>query len=261
MNIEPIGYFHGDADYKFEVPRQGAFHAGHVGVIELLPGKNFELALRDIGGFERLWILFLFHKNEGWRPTTRPPVPPQDHDRVGIFASRSPYRPNPVGLSCVRLLKADGLRLEIDEADLIDGTPVIDIKPYIPAADSFPLARAGWVDTQTHDLWRITADADFTAQSDWLLARTGFDLLNFAQVQLADSPFDSTRKRVRITGGNTAELAYRTFRIDFEYSQEAKEISLTKIRSGYSADDLKKEEDPYGDKSLHRELLKTFGKD
>ena len=64
MNIEPIGYFHGDADYKFEVPRQGAFHAGHIGVIVLLPGKNFELALRDIGGFERLWILFLFHKKE-----------------------------------------------------------------------------------------------------------------------------------------------------------------------------------------------------
>lgn len=259
MNIEPIGYFHGDADYKFEVPRQGAFHAGHVGVIELLPGKNFELALRDIGGFERLWILFLFHRNEGWRPTTRPPVPPQDHDRVGIFASRSPYRPNPVGLSCVRLLKANGLRLEIDEADLIDGTPVIDIKPYIPAADSFPLARAGWVDTQTHDLWRITIGVEFARQSAWLLARTGFDLLNFAQVQLSNSPFDSTRKRVRVTGEGTAELAYRTFRIGFEYSQETKEITLTGIRSGYSADDLKKEEDPYGDKGLHRELLRTFG--
>ena len=106
MQVNPIGSFFGDAVYKYDVPRQGSLFAGHPGRIELKPGNNFEMALRDLEGFERIWVIFQFHENEGWRPTTRPPVPPKGRDRVGTFASRSPYRPNPIGLSCVRLLSA-----------------------------------------------------------------------------------------------------------------------------------------------------------
>ena len=108
--MTPIGTFYGDAVYKYDAPRQGRLFAGHPGRIELKPGMNFETALRDLDGFERIWVIFKFHENEGWRPTTRPPVPPKGKDRVGTFASRSPYRPNPIGLSCVRLLKIEGLR-------------------------------------------------------------------------------------------------------------------------------------------------------
>ena len=144
MQIHPIGTFFGDAVYKYDAPRQGRLFAGHLGRIVLNPGMNFETALRDLDGFERLWVIFLFHENAGWRPTTRPPVPPKGRDRVGTFASRSPYRPNPIGLSCVRLLKIEGLTLYVDEADLLNETPVLDIKPYIPYADAFPEARAGF---------------------------------------------------------------------------------------------------------------------
>ena len=144
--MTPIGTFFGDAVYKYDAPRQGRLFAGHPGRIVLNSGMNFETALRDLDGFERIWVIFQFHENVGWRPTTRPPVPPKGKDRVGTFASRSPYRPNPIGLSCVRLLKIEGLTLYVDEADLLNETPVLDIKPYIPMADAFPDAKAGWVD-------------------------------------------------------------------------------------------------------------------
>jgi tRNA-Thr(GGU) m(6)t(6)A37 methyltransferase TsaA len=157
------------------VPRQGVFYRGHPGRIELLPGKGFEQAIRDLEGFERLWILFHFHHNEGWRPTTRPPVPPKDRERVGVFASRSPYRPNPIGLSCVKLVHLKGLVLLVDEADLLEGTPVFDIKPYIPAADAFPEAKAGWVDSQIHDPWVVKRTDTFAAQSDWIYKQSGLD--------------------------------------------------------------------------------------
>ena len=77
MQVTPIGKFYGDAVYKYDAPRQGRLFAGHPGRIELAPGRNFEMALRDLEGFERIWVIFQFHENEGWRPTTRPPVPPK----------------------------------------------------------------------------------------------------------------------------------------------------------------------------------------
>ncbi|MBR6124078.1 SAM-dependent methyltransferase, partial [Candidatus Saccharibacteria bacterium] len=79
--MNPIGTFFGDAIYKYDAPRQGRLFAGHPGRIVLSPGQNFEMALRDLDGFERIWVIFLFHENGGWRPTTRPPVPPKGKDR------------------------------------------------------------------------------------------------------------------------------------------------------------------------------------
>ena len=162
MQITPIGTFFGDAVYKYEAPRQGRLFAGHPGRIVLNEGQNFEMALRDLDGFERIWVIFQFHENEGWRPTTRPPVPPKGKDRVGTFASRSPYRPNPIGLSCVRLLKIDGLTLYVDEADLLNGTPVLDIKPYIPMADAFPDAKAG-LRNIANSTWTVLPGCNFLA--------------------------------------------------------------------------------------------------
>lgn len=258
MQIEPIGFFHRQSTYKYEIPRQGAFYVGHLGRVELLPGKDFEQALRDLEGFERLWLLFHFHHNKGWRPTTRPPVPPIDHERVGIFASRSPYRPNPIGLSCVRLVRIEGLVLFVDEADLLDGSPIVDIKPYVPAADAFPEAKAGWVESQSQDLWKVQVTESFLVQNEWIYKRCGLDVLNFAEVQLSQNPFDASRKRVRrvqeIPG--TGELAYRTFRIEFSFDGEIKNITLRSIRSGYTPEELQSDVDTYGDKAMHRDFVK-----
>ena len=260
MEVYPIGTFHGDAVYKYDAPRQGRLFAGHPGRIVLNAGNNFEMALRDLDGFERIWVIFQFHENEGWRPTTRPPVPPKGRDRVGTFASRSPYRPNPIGLSCVRLLKIDGLTLYVDEADLLDGTPVLDIKPYIPMADAFPQAKAGWVEEQEGELWTIDASETFAAQNRWLAENSPFDLESFVQVQLVHGPFDVTHKRIALREEDcSGELAYRTFRIDFRYDPQEKRILLERIRSGYSGQEMAEPADIYGDKPVHRAFLARFG--
>ena len=262
MQVTPIGTFYGDAVYKYDAPRQGWLFVGHPGRIELKPGQNFEMALRDLEGFERIWVIFLFHENEGWRPTTRPPVPPKGKDRVGTFASRSPYRPNPIGLSCVRLLKIEGLTLYVDEADLLNGTPVLDIKPYIPMADAFPEAKAGWVEEQAGESWTVEVSEEFTKQNRWIAEHSDFDLESFARVQLSrgnfsKDVFDSSRRRLTIDEiAKTGVLAYRTFRIHFGYDELACSVLLQRISSGYTAEDLREgAEDKYGDKSLHREFL------
>jgi len=263
--MNPIGTFFGDAVYKYDAPRQGRLFAGHPGRIVLSPGQNFEMALRDLDGFERIWVIFLFHENEGWRPTTRPPVPPKGKDRVGTFASRSPYRPNPIGLSCVRLLKIDGLTLYVDEADLLNETPVLDIKPYIPMADAFPEAKAGWVEEQEGDLWTVEMSDEFAAQNRWIAERSAFDLESFARVQLSrgnfsKDVFDSSRRRLTVDeNAKTGVLAYRTFRIHFSYDDSCCKVVLQRISSGYSDADLNPEtEDKYGDKQLHRSFVNEF---
>ena len=264
MEFAPIGTFFGDAVYKYDAPRQGRLFAGHPGRIVLNSGCNFETALRDLDGFERIRVIFQFHENEGWRPTTRPPVPPKGKDRVGTFASRSPYRPNPIGLSCVMLLKIDGLTLYVDEADLLNETPILDIKPYIPMADAFPDAHAGWVEEQVGDLWSVTASEEFTAQNRWIAERSSFDLFSFAQVQLsrgnfAKDVFDSSRRRLTIDeNAKTGVLAYRTFRIRFSYDESSRTVYLQKIASGYTPEELYSSEDKYGDKKIHREFVDFF---
>lgn len=250
MNVEPIGFFHGGAARKYEAPRQGVF-AGGGGRIELLGGRNFETALRDLDGFERIWLIFAFDRNGGgWRPTAHPPVTAPGVSRVGVFASRAPYRPNPLGLSCVRLVSVKGRAVEVAEADLLDGTPILDIKPYVPAADAFPRARAGWVEAQ--EVWSVRATAAFAAAAAQVRAAGGPDLLATARLQLAGEPFDASRKRVARTGPGTGTFSVRMFRLDFAADAAAREVTLLGIRSGYTAAELAEAADPYADKAVHR---------
>lgn len=142
FRFEPIGFVKsGGGTYPQEAPRQAAF-ASNEGVIELLPGRNFEQALEDLAGFERIWLVFVFDRNRNWKPKV---LPPDGSSRKrGVFATRSPHRPNPVGLSAVELLRIEGRSVHIRNFDLLDGTPILDIKPYIPEADAFPASRSGW---------------------------------------------------------------------------------------------------------------------
>lgn len=103
----------------------------------------YRACLQDLHGFDRVWLLYVFDRNQGWRPTVKPPRggPPR-----GLFATRGPHRPSPIGLTCARLLEVTEDAIVVDESDLLDGTPVIDVKPYLRVRDAFPDARAGWVD-------------------------------------------------------------------------------------------------------------------
>ena len=135
---------------KFGIPRQSGLVAELRSVIVFEPEYRTPDALRGLEGFSHLWLLWGFHKaqRENWSPTVRPPRL-GGNERLGVFATRSPFRPNPLGLSCVRL---EGVRLQtprgpvicVSGADLMDGTPIYDIKPYLPYADCHPEAREGF---------------------------------------------------------------------------------------------------------------------
>lgn len=100
-------------------------------------------AYRDLAGFERVWLVFAFHRSEGWKAEVRPP---RGGGKRSVLATRSPHRPNAIGLSAVELLAVEQGALRVRGLDLLDGTPILDIKPYVPYADAFPDSRAGWID-------------------------------------------------------------------------------------------------------------------
>ncbi|MFA6172642.1 MAG: tRNA (N6-threonylcarbamoyladenosine(37)-N6)-methyltransferase TrmO [Kiritimatiellales bacterium] len=147
MNIKPVGIIHSCFKEKFGIPRQPGLVKSATAMLELLPPYNVEEALRGIGEFSHLWIVFAFHESicTTFQPTVRPPRL-GGNTRVGVFATRSPFRPNPIGLSVVELKAVKGTVLELAGGDFLDGTPVFDIKPYIPYADSIPGARGGFAD-------------------------------------------------------------------------------------------------------------------
>lgn len=245
------------ARYRYEKPRQAEFSNDGGARVEFYSGAHFETALADLAGFDRVWLLFVFHLNldRGWKVKVRPPVSPDDA-RIGVFATRSPYRPNPIGLSCVELLGIDGLALKIGPCDLLDGTPVLDVKPYIPAADAFPESAAGWRDRVKSQRWTVELTPVFCEQARFLTDGGEADPENFCRVQLGENPLDRTRKRVeRLTSGRYA-IGFRTWRIEFEAEEPTKKIRVLAIRSHYREDELVfGAPDRYGDKDLHRAYL------
>ena len=144
LTLRPIGYVRSGKHVKFQTLHQPAESAEERSLVELLPDQDYELALRDLAGFSRIWLVWWFHRNPNWRPLVLPPRGPAR--RRGLFATRSPHRPNPLGLTPVKLLGVEKRILIIGPCDLMEGTPIFDIKPYIPAYDSFPESAAGWTD-------------------------------------------------------------------------------------------------------------------
>ena len=258
LNIKAIGLVHTPERYRYEAPRQGVF-ANNEGYIELVPGNNFETALCELEGFERIWVIFKFHLNSGWNPKVSPPVISPPGRRVGVFASRSPHRPNPLGISAVELVGVERLRIYIRNFDMLDGTPVFDIKPYIPRADAFPEARCGWVEQAVGSEYELCFSAQFSAQNDMILAVAGLDLANFCSVQLANNPLNAERKRLTELADGVFEIACRTWRIRFWVDSTDKTVHIMSVRSGYAPEDLAPAApDPYGDKQLHREFIGLF---
>ena len=146
----PIAHIRSDFSSKFGVPRQAGLVEELRAAIVFEPPYRVPEALRGIEGFSHLWLIWEFSKNkrQNWSPTVRPPRLGGDQ-RMGVFATRSPFRPNPIGLSCVKLEGVelsgpDGPVLVVSGADLVDGTPIFDIKPYIPYADCRPEAVGGF---------------------------------------------------------------------------------------------------------------------
>lgn len=147
--MTPVAIYHGPVSGKFGLPRQSGVVPELRGTIVLEPEFRDANALRGLEGFDYLWILWEFSANRDgkWRPTVRPPRL-GGNARTGVFATRSPYHPNGIGLSCVRIESIDlaNFTIHVSGADLMDGTPVLDIKPYVTYTDCHPGARSGFVD-------------------------------------------------------------------------------------------------------------------
>ena len=147
--IQAIGYIRTDFGEKFGIPRQSGRAPSLLATIEFLPEYGREECFRGLEGFSHIWLVFDFSltRDKGWSGTVRPPRL-GGNERVGVFASRSPFRPNHLGLSCVKLEKIvrgdTGISLVVSGADLLDGTPIFDIKPYLPHADRIENATGGY---------------------------------------------------------------------------------------------------------------------
>ena len=152
MECKPIATIHNDYTAKFGIPRQSGLVEEVISTIVFEPEYRNADALRGMEGYSHLWLLWVFSQaiREGWSPTVLPPRL-GGKTRMGVFATRSPFRPNPIGLSSVKLLDVelhtkDGPVLHVAGADLMDGTPILDIKPYLPFTDSHPDALGGFAD-------------------------------------------------------------------------------------------------------------------
>lgn len=192
MEIKPIAIFHSPFSSKFGIPKQSGIVDTLQGRIVMEPQWRMPEALKGLEGFDYLWLVWGFSANSHApaSPMVRPPRL-GGNERVGVFASRSPFRPNPIGLSSVRLEGVEweggqGPVIVVRGADLMDGTPIYDIKPYVAYADSHPDARSGFVDTHR---WR-TLRVEIMPVVETLLSQQGFPHLLLAQLMdvLAQDP-------------------------------------------------------------------------
>ena len=142
MHLTPIGTIRTPFRQATGTPIQPVRAAGTHGTVELF--TPIVAGLADLAGFERVWLLYWFDRAREARMRV---IPYRDHVERGLFATRAPARPNPIGLSCVRLLGIEAAVLHVAEVDILDGTPLLDIKPYVPHYDDYPVTRCGWIDT------------------------------------------------------------------------------------------------------------------
>jgi tRNA-Thr(GGU) m(6)t(6)A37 methyltransferase TsaA len=242
--LDPIGFVRSPLATKVQAARQPRAAAGTPARIELLPGRNFEHALEDLARWELIWVIFWFHENPGWRPKVLPPR--STTGRKGVFATRSPHRPNPIGMSVVRLERVDGLILHIGDADMLDGTPVLDLKPYVAYTDAHPGAGNGWLE----DNERSRADAQpsdpvpahsvqFEALADeqaaWIEAHTGLAIGERIRSTLALGPSPHPYRRIRRMD-EWMQLSVKEWRVRFSVVE--RDVRVIEITSGYRASQL-----------------------
>jgi tRNA-Thr(GGU) m(6)t(6)A37 methyltransferase TsaA len=227
----PIGYVRSPFTERVEAPRQAVAAPDVRATIELLPGHDFEHALEDLEEWSHVWVLFWFHLNEGWRPKV---LPPRSARRRGVFSTRSPHRPNPIGLSVVKLEAVDGLVLTVSGVDVLDGTPVLDIKPYVPYADSVPEADDGWLETARDPGPRFSVVFGERADEalEYLLREWKLDLRPAIVRVLELGPEPHPYRRIK-RAGDEFVLAVKDWRIRF-VSDESR-IEVLEIASGHRA--------------------------
>ena len=255
FSFKPIGFFGQSGAEKANCPVQPDLKVDRrVGWIELAPNYRNSDMMDGYAIGDLIWLLFAFHQVDGWKPKV---LPPRWTDRkVGVLATRSPYRPNPIGLSCVKLHDISDVRIEVVGADLIDGTPILDIKPYLAYTDAHSEQHPDWYRPGPEYQLHVTPYAEEQMQ---FLDETGEAIRAACEKNLRYPPLVDTRKRIKECGSRLYELSYRTWRIAFELTKPDT-IHIASLRSGYTPDDLDSHEDPYDDMDIHRKFIATFKK-
>ncbi len=258
LAVEPIGHIETPHRDKASAPRQPRAAEGTPGTIRLLPGRGFEDALADLEGFSHVWVLFWFDQAEGWHPKV---LPPRSTKKRGLFATRSPHRPNPIGMSVVRLEKIEGLTLHVRDVDLLDGTPILDLKPYVRWADSVPDATDGWLEplaeatgagrpSDPGPRYQVKATAEAEAALGFLRAH-GVDLWPRIEASLSIGPQPHAYRRIKPDRG-AFRLAVKEFRAWF--TVEGDVVEVFRIGTGFRPKELEVREDL----ALHRDLEARF---
>ncbi len=226
-SIEPIGFIESPYKEKFAVPRQPRLVPAAGARVRLSSAANSPEALRGIEQFSHVWLLFLFDQNldAGWKPTVRPPRL-GGNERIGVFASRSTFRPNGIGMSAVEVKgvskKGDQLYLELGSVDLVDGTPIVDIKPYIPYSDSISDATGGYAETEPE-----TSQVCFSAQALTMLQSRKDGLMQQQVIEqvLAQDPRPAYKKNK----SDDKEYAVYLFDLNVKFRVNGNLITVTAI--------------------------------
>ncbi len=253
IEYQPIGLFHCAQSQPVDSPRQGALAKESEGTIELYPQFSDD-CLQDLAGFERLWIIYDFHLNKTWKPKVRPPRG-ADKKR-GVLATRSPYRPNSIGISCVRLKSIEGRQILCTEHDLLDQTPILDVKPYLVQADCFPDSKQGWLEGITQ--YTVNFDPLVLEKINWIEKALGKPIKQTVIQQLSYDPINSKIKRVKAKD-DFFVFHYRTWKVFF--SLKGTDVTVFNFLSNYSVKDLQSKDDPYRDKIIHSNFNSLFNSD
>ncbi len=157
ITFSPIGIIHSPFINLEEMPIQPAGAQGITGSIELYP--QYIPALQDLDGFSHIYVLYHFHKSRGWKPMV---IPFLDKQERGLFSTRAPHRPNPIGLSVLKIDAIVDNRIQVSNVDILDSTPLLDIKPYVPQFDGAEDVRIGWVSENVHQVKKVKTDHRFS---------------------------------------------------------------------------------------------------
>lgn len=216
FKVNPIGHFRCAKTSPAEAARQACLDTSEAwGRVVLNPGCNFEQALQELSLFSHLWLIYQFHRNSHWKPMVLPPR--GSEKKVGVFATRSPYRPNPIGMSAVKLEKIEGLVLHVSGFDLLDETPILDLKPYLAYSDAIPEASQGWIKSQ--DSLEVEF-SEVAAQQLQKLSPQLPEFKSFISNQLGSRPLKSPSKRIKFLNSEEGVLAYKTWRVNFRLQDD-----------------------------------------
>ncbi|VEC00619.1 putative methyltransferase, YaeB/AF_0241 family [Cedecea lapagei] len=226
FQFSQIGVIRSPYKEKFAVPRQPGLVEDGGGELHLLAPYSQADAVRGLEAFSHLWLLFVFHQtmDGGWRPTVRPPRL-GGNARMGVFATRSTFRPNPIGMSLVELkgirCQKDEVILQLGSLDLVDGTPIVDIKPYLPFAEAFPDARAGYAQHAPQAEINVTFTPEVQHQLTGLEGRYPH-IARFIRQVLAQDPRPAYRKGEDV--GKTYAVLLLDFNVRWRITEQGFEV-------------------------------------